>query len=145
MWSQFLKFFQTLQLTVALEFKCRFSLSAISIKTIFAHLSNRLTSNRINTCDHIVVCIAALLPMQQICITKMMMLILSIIVMRSYLCSLCLVCRVLKSTYFKEHPWVIAFKHSICDTENNTYAFQLCSMFKLSPNGRDIIFSSSGI
>ena len=40
-------------------------------------------------------------------ITKMMMLIFSIIITRLYLYSVCLVCRILKNTYFKEHPWVI--------------------------------------
>ena len=72
-----------------------------------------------NTCDHIVVCIAVLLPMQQFYITKMTMLIFSLIAMRSYLDAVCLVCRVLKNTHFKEHPWVSASKYSICDTESN--------------------------
>ena len=58
-----------------------------------------------------------LLPMQQFYITKMMMLIFSIIVMCSYLNLVCLVCRVLKNTYFKEHVSVVASKYSICDTE----------------------------
>ena len=67
-----------------------------------------LIFNLFNTCDHIVVCIAVLLPMQQFYITKMTMLIFSIIAMRSYLYAVYLVCWVLKNTHFKEPPWVIA-------------------------------------
>ena len=48
-----------------------------------------------------------------------MMLIFTIIVMCLYLYSVCLICLVLKDTYFREQPWVIAFKYSICDTEND--------------------------
>ena len=48
-----------------------------------------------------------------------MILIFTIIAMRSYLYSVCLVCIDLKNTYFIEHPWVIAFKYSICDMEND--------------------------
>ena len=49
---------------------------------------------------------AMLLSMQQFYITKSM--IFSIIVMCSYLYLVCLVCRVLKNTYFKEHLSVVA-------------------------------------
>ena len=49
------------------------------------------------------------------------MLVFSIIVMLPYLYSMCLVCRVFKSTYFKEHPWLIASKYGICDTGNLNY------------------------
>ena len=58
-----------------------------------------------------------LLPMQQFYIAKM--LIFTIIAMRSYLYLVCLVFLDLKNIYFKEHPWVIAFKYSICDMEND--------------------------
>ena len=76
--------------------------------------------NLFNTCDHIVACIAVLLPMQQFYITTMIMLIFSIIVMCQYLYSLCLVSQVLKGTYFKGQPSVITSKYRICDRENNT-------------------------
>ena len=68
---------------------------------------------------HIVVCIAVLLAMQQFYFTQMMMLIFTIIVMHSYLSSVCWICLILKNTYLKEHPWVIASKYSIYNTENN--------------------------
>ena len=48
------------------------------------------------------------------------MLIFSVIVMRSYLYSVCLISQVLKKTYFKEHLLVIASKYNLCDMENNT-------------------------
>ena len=48
-----------------------------------------------------------------------MMLIFTIIAMLLYPYSVCLVCIDLKNTCFKEHPWVIAFKYSICDMEND--------------------------
>ena len=67
-----------------------------------------------------VVSIAVLLPMQQFYITKMMMLIFSITVMCPYLYSVCLVCRVLKNTYFKEYLSVVASKYHKRDAENNT-------------------------
>ena len=76
--------------------------------------------NFFNSCDHIVVCIAVLLPMQQSNITKMMMFTFSIIAVLSYLYFACLVCWVLENAYFKEHPWVINSKYSICNRENNT-------------------------
>ena len=79
--------------------------------------------------------------MQYLYITKLMMLIFSIIAMCLYLYSMCMVCRVLKNTYFKEHPWVIASKYSICDSESNTCEFKLCSMFKLSSNRKGMIFT----
>ena len=56
--------------------------------------------------------------MQQFYITQMMMLIFTIIVMHSYPYSVCLVCLVLKKTFFNEHRCVIASKYSICNTEN---------------------------
>ena len=64
-----------------------------------------------------------------------MMLIFSIIVMFSYLCSVCQVSQVLKNIYFKEHLSV-ASKQIICDMENNTKEFKFYSMFKHSPNGK---------
>ena len=57
--------------------------------------------------------------MQQFHITQMMMLIFTSIVMHSYLYSVCLVCLVLKNTYFKENPWEIASKYGISNTEDN--------------------------
>ena len=95
-------------LTWAYKLKALKSFSQISATNVY------------NACDYIVVCITVLLSMQQFYITKMMILIFSIIEMRSYLYSVCLVSRVLKNTYFKEHPWVIASKYSIYDKENNT-------------------------
>ena len=86
---------------------------------IFANLSSKMIENLFNTCDHIVVCITLLLPMEQLYITQMMMLIFTIILMHSYIHLVCLVCLVLKNTYFKEHPWVIASKYSISNTEDN--------------------------
>ena len=91
-----------------------------------------------------------------------MILILSVIVMCSYLYSVCLVSRVLKNAYFKELISVVASKYSICDMENKTQEFKLCSMFKkdssnskgigkgimtsvestliiYSPNGKDVV------
>ena len=49
-----------------------------------------------------------------------MMLTFSIIVMCSYVYSAVLFPEFLKNTHFKEHDSVVAFKYSICDTENNT-------------------------
>ena len=59
-----------------------------------------------------------------------MMLIFSITVMCLYLYSECLVYRVLKKTYFKEHLSVVASKYRICDMDNNTQEFKLfkCSI-----------------
>ena len=73
-----------------------------------------------------------------------MMLIFSAIVMCLYLYSVCLVSRVLKNTYLKENLSVIASKYSICDMEKKTYEFTLCSMFKYSPNEKDLVYSPSG-
>ena len=56
--------------------------------------------------------------------------------MCSYLYSVCLVSRVVKNPYFKEQLSVVASKYSICDMENNTCEFKLCSMFKHRPNGK---------
>ena len=61
-----------------------------------------------------------MLDKQQFYITKMMMLTFSIIVMCSYVYSAVLFPEFLKNTHFKEHDSVVAFKYSICDTENNT-------------------------
>ena len=58
--------------------------------------------------------------MQQFYISKIMMLIFSIIVMCPLLYSVCLVYQVLKNTYFKEYLSVVASKYRICDTEKNT-------------------------
>ena len=67
---------------------------------------------------------------------KMIMLVFSIIVICSYLYSVCLVCRFLKNTNFKGHLSVVVSKHSLCDTESNTSEFKLTLMFKLSSNGK---------
>ena len=104
-----------------------------------------LIKNLFNTSDNIVVCIAVLLPMQQLNTTKMMMLMFSVIVMCSHLCSVCLVCRVLKDTYFKEHLSVVASKYSICNTKNNAWKLKLCSMFKHSPNWKGMVYVPNGI
>ena len=45
---------------------------------------------------------------------------------------------------FKEHPWVIASKYSICDSENNS-EFKVCSMFKLRHNRNGMIFHHNWI
>ena len=76
------------------------------------------------------------LPMQQFHTTQMMMLIFTIIVMYSYLYSVCLHCLVLKNTYFTEPPWVIASKYSISNTEDNrnliyVYCLNLALMKKV--------------
>ena len=49
------------------------------------------------------------------------MLIFLVIVICSYLYSVCLVSRVLKSTYLKKRLSMVASKYSICDMENNNY------------------------
>ena len=74
----------------------------------------------------------------------MMMLIFSIIVMSSYLYLVCLLYRVLKKTYFKQHLSVVASKYSQSDTQNNAQS-KLYSMFKYSPNGKGIVYGPSGI
>ena len=76
--------------------------------------------NLLNTCDE-----------QQFYITKMTMLIVSYIVMCSYLYSVCLVSRVLKNTYLKKHLSVIASKYNIYDMENKTYEFTLGDIQKV--------------
>ena len=48
------------------------------------------------------------------------MLIFSIIVICSYLYSVCLFSLVLKDTYFKEHLSLVASKYSLTNMENNT-------------------------
>ena len=57
-----------------------------------------------------------------------MMLILSVILMCSYLYPVCLVSQVLKNTDFKEHLWVVAS----------------CSRLKHSPNGKGIVYGPNG-
>ena len=57
----------------------------------------------------------------------------SIIVICSYLYSVCLVFAVLKNTYFKKHFSVVASQWILCNTENNTLEFKLCLMFKIAP------------
>ena len=74
----------------------------------------------------------------------MMMLMFSIIVMCSCLYLVCLLCRVLKKTYFKQHLSVVASKYSLSDTQNNTQS-KSCSMFKYIPNGKDIAYGPNGI
>ena len=76
--------------------------------------------NLFNTCDE-----------KQFYITKMMMLITSDIVMCSFLYSVCLVSRVLKNTYSKEHLSVIASKYNIYNMENKTYEFTLGDIQKV--------------
>ena len=58
---------------------------------------------------------------------------------------ICLVCRVLKNTYFKEHLSGDASKYIICDTRNNTQDSKLCSMFKHSPNIKGLVYDPNGI
>ena len=69
----------------------------------------------------------------------------SIIVICSYLYSVCLVSAVLKNMYFKKHFSVVASKWSLCNTENNTLEFKLCLMFKHSPNGKGMVYGPNGI
>ena len=57
----------------------------------------------------------------------------SIILICSYLYSVCLVFAVLKNTYFKKHFSVVASQWRLCNTENNTLEFKLCLMLKHSP------------
>ena len=76
----------------------------------------------VNTCDE-----------QQFYIAKMMMLIFSVIVMCSYLYSVCLVSWVLKNTYLKEHLSVIASKYSICDTEKKTWNLHYVQCLNIAP------------
>ena len=73
----------------------------------------------------------------------MMMLIFSIIVMCSYLYLVCLLYRVLKKTYFKQHLSVVASKYSLSATPNNTQS-KLCSMFKYGPSGKGIVYGPNG-
>ena len=72
------------------------------------------------------------------------MLILSINAMRSYLYPVCLVSRVLKNTYFREHLSVVASKYSIYDMENETEEFTLCSMFKHISSGKGMVYGPNG-
>ena len=64
--------------------------------------------------------------------------------MCSYLYSVCLVSRVLKNTYFKEHFSVVAYKYNIRDMKNNTQEFKLCSMFKHSTNEKGMVYGPNG-
>ena len=73
-----------------------------------------------------------------------MMLIVSVIVMCSYIYSVWLVSRVLKHTYLKEHLSVIASKYSICDMENKAKEFTLCSIFKDSLNRKGMVYGPNG-
>ena len=73
-----------------------------------------------------------------------MMLIVSVIVMCSYIYTVCLVSRVLKDIYLKKHLSVIASKYSIFDMENKTKEFTLCSMFKYSPNRKGMVYCPNG-
>ena len=72
------------------------------------------------------------------------MLILSVIAMYSYLYPVCLVSRVFKNTYFREHLSVVAFKYSIYDIENETEEFTLCSMFKHIYNRKGMVYGPNG-
>ena len=69
---------------------------------------------------------------------------LSVIAMCSYLYPVGLIPRVLKNTYFKKHLSVVASKNSICDMENETEEFTLCSMFKQIPNGKGMVYGPNG-
>ena len=64
--------------------------------------------------------------------------------MCSYLYLVCLLYRVLKKTYFKEHLSKIASNYSLWDMENKTQS-KLCSKFKYSPNGKDMVYGPNGI
>ena len=70
-----------------------------------------------NACDQIVVWTAVLLSMQQFYITKVMILIFSIIAMCSYFYTVCLVYRVLKNTHFTAQKMKFSIKSlfSKCD------------------------------
>ena len=108
-------------LTWAYKPKALISSSQISV-------TNWLKFNLIksfNGCDDIVISIAVLLPIQQFYITNVMMLVFSIIVMCSYLYSVCLVCCDLKNTYFQEHLSVVASQYNICVMENNNLRYTL--------------------
>ena len=69
--------------------------------------------------------------MQQFYITKMMLLIFSIIVIGS----LCLVCLILKNTYFKEKFSVAPSKYSICnpDTKQKSLDYNNNIQFLVAP------------
>ena len=60
------------------------------------------------------------------------------------MCQVCLVSQILKNTYFKEHLSVVASNYSICDMESKTQEFTICSMFKHSPNGKDMVYGHIG-
>ena len=80
---------------------------------------------------------------QQFYLTKMMLLIFSIIVMSSYLYLVCVLYRVLKKTYVNQYLSVVASIYSLCATPNNTQS-KLCSMFKYSPSGKGIVYGLNG-
>ena len=77
----------------------------------------------------------------------MMMLIFSVIVMCSYLYSVCLVFRVLRNTYLKEQLSAVASKYNIWDMKNNMEkAWFMAPMEKAyGPNGIYlIVYSPNG-
>ena len=61
----------------------------------------------------------------------------------SYLYLVCLLYRVLKKTYLKQHLSVVPSTYSLSATQNNTQS-KLCLMFKYSPNGKGI-YGPNGI
>ena len=56
-----------------------------------------------------------------------------------YLTSVCLLSRILKETYFREHLSVVPSKYSLCDMENNTQC-KLFSMSRYSSNGKGVVY-----
>ena len=94
----------------------------------------------LNTFDDI----EMMLQRQHLYITKMVMLIFSIIAVCSHLYSVCLICLVLKSSYFKELFSVVASKYSICDIENNKKSDNLTqNIFSLFQVLVQFLFTSS--
>ena len=63
--------------------------------------------------------------------------------MSSYLYLVCVLYRVLKKTYVNQYLSVVASIYSLSATPNNTQS-KLCSMFKYSPSGKDIVYGLNG-
>ena len=51
----------------------------------------------------------------------------------------------LKEHIFQETPFSACFQMEPCDTENNTWEFKLCPMFKHSPNRKSMVYGPNGI
>ena len=63
----------------------------------------------------------------------MIMLIFSIIVMCSYVYSVCLLSQVLKKSYLKEHLSVVASKYSLCDMEKKILNLNYVQCLNIAP------------